>query len=320
VLFRVFNKDLTKIPRNNSLLAKEVLYILNDQVYKIRVIMIVLEKIIKKIGQGRFFSTLFIKFINILIDKKILDLKLKTLIFLNLTTRPHYLYCLYYSAILAKKLGIYKISVIEFGVAGGSGILFLQNYQKKIFNETGVEIEIYGFDLGDGLTKPKDYRDLPYWFKESLYVMDKEKLNSKIKKAKLIIGDVKSTIKDFFKENNPSPIGAIFNDLDYYSSTKDSFEIFKDNENYYLPRIFCYFDDVIGNEEEMYGEFTGELLAIKEFNNENKNKKIILNRNLISGNFMYRYKIYHYHNFEHKDYNKFLFEDEQSKLLEGLKI
>lgn len=70
----------------------------------------------------------------------------------------------------------------------------------------------------------------------------------------------------------------------------------------------------------MYGEFTGELLAIKEFNNENKNKKIILNRNLISGNFMYRYKIYHYHNFEHKDYNKFLFEDEQSKLLEGLKI
>jgi hypothetical protein len=128
MLFRVFNKDLTKIPRNNSLLAKEVLYILNDQVHKLSVIMIVLEKIIKKIGQGRFFSTLFIKFINILIDKKILDLKLKTLIFLNLTTRPHYLYCLYYSAILAKKLGIHKISVIEFGVAGGSGILFLQNY------------------------------------------------------------------------------------------------------------------------------------------------------------------------------------------------
>jgi len=52
--------------------------------------------------------------------------------------------------------------------------------------------------------------------------MDKKKLNNKIKKAKLILGDVKNIIKDFFDENNPPPIGVIFNDLDYYSSTKNS--------------------------------------------------------------------------------------------------
>ena len=49
-----------------------------------------------------------------------------------------------------------------------------------------------------------------------------------LKKTKLILGDVKETIKKFFSNYNPAPIGVILNDLDYYSSTKDSFDIFKD--------------------------------------------------------------------------------------------
>ena len=41
-----------------------------------------------------------------------------------------------------------------------------------------------------------------------------------------------------------------------------------------FTKDFCYFDDVIGSVDEMYGEFSGELLAINEFNKFNKNKKI----------------------------------------------
>ena len=273
------------------------------------------SKIIKKIIDGEFISAVFRKILNTLLEKKIIDFHLKTLVDLNCTKRPHYLYCLYHSAILAKKLGLKKMSVIEFGVAGGNGIVFLENYQKKIFDEKGIEIEIYGFDLGSGLSKPQDYRDLPYWFKESLFTMDIEKLKNKLKKANIIIGDVKKTIPDFFKQNNPAPIGAIFNDLDYYSSTKNSFDIFhNNNDDFYLPRIFCYFDDVIGNENEMYGKFHGELLAIQEFNDENKNKKIALNQGLISkSKNPYKYQIYYYHNFLHKDYNKFIYNEEQSE-------
>ena len=215
-----------------------------------------------------------------------------------------------------------KISVIEFGVAGGNGIIFLESYQKKIYDELGVEIEIYGFDLGSGLSKPEDYRDLPYWFQEGFYKMDIEKLNIKLKNSKIIIGDVKITIQEFFKKYNPSPIGAIFNDLDYYTSTKYSFEIFKNNnDKYYLPRIYCYFDDIIGSEEEMYGKFSGELLAIQEFNDKNENKKIALNQCLISKNKShYRYQIYYYHNFKHQDYNKFIFHEEQFKKLKYLNL
>lgn len=275
-----------------------------------------MTKLLKKILNGEFFSHILKKVLRILIEKKFFNFSIKTLVDLNLSKRPHYLYCLYHSAILAKKLNLKKISVIEFGVAGGNGLLFLESYQNKIYDEIGIEIEIYGFDLGSGLSKPLDYRDLPYWFKEGFYKMDGEKLNKKLKTTKIIVGDVKITIQDFFKKNNPAPIGAIFNDLDYYTSTKHSFEIFKnDNDNYFLPRIFCYFDDVIGAEEEMYGNFNGELLAIKEFNNENKNKKIVLNQCLISQEkIYYKFQIYYYHNFQHKDYNKFIFYEEQFKL------
>ena len=227
--------------------------------------------------------------IFILILKKIIDFRLSTLVKNNLTERPAYLYCIYNAALLAKKLGHKKISVIEFGVPGGNGIMFLEKYSEKILKEINVKIEIFGFDLREGLNEPKDYRDLPYWFKKNLYKMYYEKLNSKLKKTKLIIGDVKNTIKDFFINNNPAPIGVILNDLDYYSSIKNSFEIFNQSEErFFLPRIFCYFDDVIGTEKEMYGINNGELLAIEEFNKENDNKKINLNQNLLNTNFYYK--------------------------------
>ena len=279
-------------------------------------------KITKKILNGELLSFLIRKVLIFFIQKNIFKFSVKTLVDLDLSKRPHYLYCLYHSAVLAKKIGLNKISVIEFGVAGGNGIIFLESYQKKIYDELGVQIEIYGFDLGSGLSKPEDYRDLPYWFKEGFYKMDIEKLNKKLRNSKIIIGDVKNTIQEFFKQYNPSPIGAIFNDLDFYTSTKYSFEIFKnDNDKFYLPRIYNYFDDIIGSENEMYGKFNGELLAIQEFNDENKNKKIALNQCLISNTkSRYRYQIYYYHNFQHQDYNKFIHDEEQSEILRHLKL
>ena len=279
-------------------------------------------KILRKVlQQGGIISLLIKRFLKALVKNKIYNFKISTLIELNLTERPHYLYCIYNAAILAQRLGLRKISIIEFGVAGGNGILFLESFVKNIKAEIGVEIEIYGFDLGSGLSEPKDYRDLPYWFKKELYKMDYNSLSSKIKYTKLIIGDVKDTIKEFFRIHNPAPIGVIINDLDYYSSTINSFEIFKTGEDkFYLPRIFCYFDDVIGTENEMYGINNGQLLAINEFNNNNLDKKINLNQNLLNSANSYKFQIYYYHNYNHKDYNKFIFDGEQKRMSKNLKI
>ena len=268
-------------------------------------------KIIEKICDNKSLLSYLIKWIV----RNIFFLKAKTIVCLNASTRPHYAYCVYSAAILAKKLGYKSFSIIEFGVAGGNGIYFLEKFCKKVKLELNIQIEIYGFDLKEGLSDPKDYKDLPYWFQSGFYSMNELKLKKLLNHTKLILGDVKDTIKKFFDDYNPAPIGVILNDLDYYSSTKDSFNIFNGPEERYLPRVFCYFDDIIGTENEMYNIYTGELLAIMEFNKKNEFKKIALNQNLIArSNESWRYQIYYYHNFLHSNYNTFIGKYEQENL------
>ena len=70
---------------------------------------------------------------------------------------------------------------------------------KKIL---GVQIDIFGFDLGSGLPKPKDYRDLPYQWKEGFFSMNKDDLIKKLRKSKLILGNIEETSKNFFSGNS----------------------------------------------------------------------------------------------------------------------
>ena len=248
-------------------------------------------------------------------------LSLNSLVSINATERPEYTYCVYNAAKLAKKLNYKAISLIEFGVAEGNGIKALEKIATRIEFELDIKIQIYGFDRESGLSEPQDYTDLPYFFKAGLYRMDKNKLEKNLKYTKLVIGDVKDTVKSFFTKFNPAPIGAIFNDLDYCSSTIDSFGIFEGNSNFFLPRVFCYYDDVVGSENEMYGEYTGELLAINNFNQKNKNKKVFLNKNLVAlSNQSWRYQIYYFHDFLHPKYNHYIGNEEQKKIYKSIKL
>ena len=109
------------------------------------------------------------------------------------------------------------------------------------------------------------------------------------------------------------------NDLDYYSSTKNSFKLLNYNIEFFLPRVYCYFDDTVGSELEMYNEFTGQLAAIQDFNLSNKDKKFSRNRNLINYNDKWRKKIYHLHMFNHPDYDVFIGKEEQEIMMDRLK-
>src|SRR6516162_367887 len=65
--------------------------------------------------------------------------------------RPHYAYGVYAAADLAKRLGLSAIEVAEFGVAGGRGLLALENISAMVSADAGVLIHISGFDSGDGM-------------------------------------------------------------------------------------------------------------------------------------------------------------------------
>ncbi|MGI6775831.1 MAG: hypothetical protein ACOX5S_00810 [Patescibacteria group bacterium] len=270
----------------------------------------------------KFLSLLF----TLLTNPKILVVKtMRPLFFLPFTlrlkfdavSRPHYAYCLFQAAKEAKALGINRISAIEFGVAGGQGIMAMEKLSSEIEKITKVKIDIYGFDLERGLPKPKDFRDLPYVWKSGFYKMNYKKLSECLTKAKLILGDVKETTPKFIKKNI-APIGFIAFDLDYYSSTREAFKIFDANREKLLPRVFCYFDDTIGPDEELHSSYTGELLAIKEFNRKNKSKKIckinglIYKRKVPKG---WNEQVYILHLFNHPLYTEYIYPGNDRQLI-----
>jgi hypothetical protein len=188
------------------------------------------------------------------------------LIKLGAVERPNYAYIVYQASDLARRLGLSRISVLEFGVAGGRGLLNLEYHAKRVGEITGVKIDVYGFDTGEGLPPPLDYRDLPYIWQAAHFKMDQAVLRAKLDQAKLVLGLVADTVKSFVKEHDPAPIGAISFDLDYYSSTIDAFGILDTSPEHSLPRIFCYFDDIYSSDLGHVGPSVGVPLAIAEFN------------------------------------------------------
>lgn len=222
-------------------------------------------------------------------------------IYHNEVDRPYYGYCIFKAAKEAIMLGYNKISIIEFGVAGGNGLVNIEYHCKK-FKETvnsNFEFEIYGFDLEIGLPEPKDYRDIPHSWSAGWHKMDRKKLEEKLDNAKLIIGDVAETTKTFFEQNKPAPIGVIFFDVDYYSSTMNCFNILDTEDNNLLPRIYCFFDDLHTI------EYVAGRAAINDFNTNNKMRKFAKapEKRRIQ-NIYLSYGLYEFHNFKHKDYIK----------------
>jgi hypothetical protein len=187
--------------------------------------------------------------------------------------RPAYAYGVFAAAQQASLLGMPAISVIEFGVAGGNGVLALEALAEEMGQHFGIAIAVFGFDTGEGMPQPTDYRDLPHVWSGGFYKMDPEKLRQRLRPAtQLILGDVSETIPQVVR--GIDPIGFIAFDLDYYSSTKAAFRIFEFSHSGRLPRVYCYFDDIMWPEWACHNEYIGELCAIREFNQEHVHLKL----------------------------------------------
>jgi hypothetical protein len=223
-----------------------------------------------------------------------------------------YAHLVFEAAKAAKSLGMNRISIIEFGVAGGNGLIQFEDISAKVEKYTGVSIDVFGFDTGTGLPEVTDYRDLPYVWQGGHYPMDIQLLKTKLRKAKLVLGNISETLENFIEDFDPAPIAAISFDLDLYSSTRDAFKLLESHEKYFLPRVLCYFDDIVGSNLELYNEYTGEKLAINEFNSKSNSRKICpvtyldkLNRDYYGKNVFF-HSIYSFHIFNHSMYNDYL--------------
>lgn len=218
---------------------------------------------------------------------------------------PWYAYGMLNAAIQAKELGLTRISAIEFGVAGGNGMVAMQDLAKEIEDDLGITFELFGFDSGSGLPSTSDYRDQLYFWSQGSFSMDVAALKARLDRSELILGDVADTTSTFFRNYNPAPIGFIAFDLDYYTSTKAAFNIFSNPHESYLPRVECYMDDIGSYEVLSASHGTGVLRAIDEFNKEfetkiYKKEQVARFRHFVSG---WNDCMYVHHRFNHPEYN-----------------
>ncbi len=184
--------------------------------------------------------------------------------------RHSYSWGLMQSARLAESLGIQRITAIEFGVAGGTGLIALESIAEKVEASFAPRIDVLGFDTGVGLPKPEDFRDMPNLWSTGSFPMDVDKLKTRLKRARLILGPVNESVPALV-QNHPAPVAFVSFDLDLYSSTKAAFALFDADHSFLLPRVHCYFDDILGY---TFGDHVGERLAIEEFNTSHALRKI----------------------------------------------
>jgi hypothetical protein len=214
---------------------------------------------------------------------KQLPISVRTRELWSISHRPGYLLGLLNGAGIARYQQIPEISALEFGVAGGQGLLALQSEAEAVEKETGVKIKVYGFDRGSGLPEMiNDYRDHPDYWKPGDFPMDVNRLRAKLQpRTQLILGDVEETTRQFIERIQTSPIGFISFDLDLYSSTTHAFTVLTHSHKQMLRQVPLYFDDVV--ESFVSHRFAGELLAIDEFNERSESVKIDRWRGVKSG-------------------------------------
>jgi hypothetical protein len=227
----------------------------------------------------------------------------------DIFSRPAYAYGVQQGAYLASRLGLPAISVIEFGVAGGRGLVALEEIARLASRAYGVKIEVYGFDRAVGLPKTSDFRDLPYTWEEGFFEMNVDELRSRLTEACLVLGDIADTVPTFVDTHDPAPVAFVAVDLDYYSSTVDALRIFDVPESRVLPRVLCYFDDIVGEDHVLQNDLVGELAAISEFNLDRKECKVLPVNGLSAKRVLpadWNDSMLAMHRFDHADYDTYV--------------
>jgi hypothetical protein len=184
--------------------------------------------------------------------------------------RPYYAWGALQGINLAKVLGLERVSFIEFGVAGGNGLVALEHFAQSLQGIFAIEVDICGFDAVSGMPKSKDHRDLPNLWREGHYPMNESKLRQRLEKSKLILGMVEETVPQFI-DLKPAPVAFAAFDLCFYSSTMNAFKLLEAPQSVLLPRIHCFFRNTLAR---TFGDHNGERLAISDFNASHELRKI----------------------------------------------
>lgn len=191
----------------------------------------------------------------------------------DVSDRPWFLLGLGTAALKAQAHGISAITAVEFGVASGQGLVALEQEAQAIERETGVTIRVAGFDRGRGLPDfCGDYRDHPDYWQPGDFSMDVPALTKRLRRAELVIGDIRDTAERLVTLTTEAPLGFVSVDVDLWSSSKDVLRAVTSPRVRRLLQTPVYFDDIM---PVIAHSGAGELLAIAESNAETRTRVVI---------------------------------------------
>jgi hypothetical protein len=156
------------------------------------------------------------------------------------------------------------------------------------------------------MPQAQDYRDLPHVWSKGFYAMDQELLRTHLRPStRLLLGDVNVTLPELLVRQDTPPLGFVAFDMDYYSSTRDALIMFEHPPATRLPRVYCYFDDIVWPETACHNEYIGELCAIREFNQAHTDMKLCpinMLRHMRVHQERWNEQMYVLHDFRHPSY------------------
>jgi len=161
--------------------------------------------------------------------------------------------------------GAEGLTAIEFGVAGGNGLIELARYAAALSRATKLKIKVVGFDHCSGLPPSSDYRDAPWLWNPGDFPCDIKRLRSRLSpETDLIVGRIEETLPRWLEGWTRLPIGFVSVDVDLYSATAAICDALGSADiSCLLPFVSFYFDDVL---RYLTPRPTGELAAVAEFN------------------------------------------------------
>jgi hypothetical protein len=108
------------------------------------------------------------------------------------------------------------------------------------------------FDCGGGRSITAD---MPHYFRDTKWIV--ALWSGNLNALSFVIGNIKQTCATFLQDYDPAPIGCMFHDSDFYSSTRDA-----------LTLLDMDFDDIVG--DDLCNEVTGQRLGGIQSNPRNK--------------------------------------------------
>ena len=245
---------------------------------------------------------------------------LKSKIVFDTFRLPHYAFGVYEAAARAKQLGMKHITVIEFGVANGRGLVAMATYAEIVQRHLGISISVIGFDSGAGMPGHEDYRDHPELYLQGDFPMQEPGKLQKILPANTRLVICNLNTDDWMIHVSPeAPAGFISIDVDYYSSTKNLLgHLMNADSKKLMPNILFYFDDI---SLDNHNRYQGQLLAIDEFNATSPMRKFDpyyyrLKTKQVFYNAQWLWQVYQLHVLDHPQRNEgYRKENEEKRIL-----